>query len=125
MDGPYITWIYLLSGTPLIHFFFQFASHEKLVELSVILGSDFTRPYMQGGEKALIKKLILPPGRGHIITKLATMIQTAGRVDMIHPIRNEVSKYYLHSPKIPIRIGIPSKMPNLGWNSNWNSKLNS
>ncbi len=111
---------------------FQFATHEKLVELTVILGSDFTRPYMQDGEKALIKKLPLPPGRGHIITKLATIIQTAGSVDMIHPIRNEVSKYYLHSPKcIPIRIGIPIKMPNLGWNSklktdsNWNSKLNS
>ena len=38
----------------------------------------------------------------------------------------------IHSPKfIPIEIGIPSWIPNLGWNSklnmdsNWNSKLNS
>ncbi len=38
----------------------------------------------------------------------------------------------VHSPKfIPIQIGIPSWIPNLGWNSklntdlNWNSKLNS
>ena len=40
----------------------------------------------------MIKKLTLPPGKGHIIFKLATMIKRAARVEMINPIRDKVSQ---------------------------------
>ncbi len=54
------------------------------------------------------------------------------QVSQSYFIVNAIRSQYIHSRKfIPIGIGIPSGIPNLGWNSklntdsNWNSKLNS